>query len=264
MWLVKISSSGFDGSKPVIFMDANIHAREWISCMTVLYLIHELVANEKEHPEMFNVDWMIMPMANPDGYEYSHVNERLWRKTRSENDGADCKGTDGNRNFAFKWGGKGVDHDPCGNGYLGTAPESAPEVAAISNVLRNNKDIIKLYLAIHSSGDYLLYPYGYDKNVHNAHESNLHALGLRVQKAILGVNPQREYTVGNSASLLYPASGASDDFATGGAGIKYSYTIELSGGGEYGFDPAPEKIMPFSKEIFSGFREFAIHVAEDL
>lgn len=29
------------------------------------------------------VDWMILPVANPDGYEYSHVGDRLWRKTRS-------------------------------------------------------------------------------------------------------------------------------------------------------------------------------------
>ena len=31
----------------------------------------------------------------------------------------------------------------------------------------------------------------------------------------------RGYTVGNSAKLLYPAAGASDDWAKGGAGIRF-------------------------------------------
>lgn len=28
-------------------------------------------------------DFYIMPVLNPDGYEHSHTNDRLWRKTRS-------------------------------------------------------------------------------------------------------------------------------------------------------------------------------------
>ena len=29
------------------------------------------------------VDWYVAPLLNPDGYEYSHTNDRLWRKNRS-------------------------------------------------------------------------------------------------------------------------------------------------------------------------------------
>ena len=28
------------------------------------------------------VDWYVVPLVNPDGYEYSHTNDRLWRKNR--------------------------------------------------------------------------------------------------------------------------------------------------------------------------------------
>ena len=35
------------------------------------------------------------------------------------------------------------------------------------------------------------------------------------------------FKVGPAAQVNYEASGASDDWAKGGAGIKYSYTIEL-------------------------------------
>lgn len=43
------------------------------------------------------------------------------------------------------------------------------------------------------------------------------------------------YKYGPSGSLLYPASGASDDWAKGSLGIKYSYTVELRDGGRHGF-----------------------------
>lgn len=263
LWLVKISSTGFDGSKPVIFMDANIHAREWIAVMTTLSLIHELADHADEFPEMFAVDWMIIPMANPDGYEHSHLGDRMWRKTMSPNEGTTCLGTDPNRNFAYMWEiGTSTSDAPCSLLFRGPRAESEPEVQAISNLLRQNKHIIKLYLAVHSYGDYLLYPFGYDYNIVNGNEANLIKLGDRCAAAIKAVNPARSYTVGNSAHALYPASGASDDFAAGGVGIDYAFTVELSGGGKQGFDIEASQIPQISKEIFAAYREYAIYVGE--
>lgn len=46
---------------------------------------------------------------------------------------------------------------------------------------------------------------------------------------------QSKYKVGSSAILLYPAAGASDDWAKGDLGIKYTYTVELRDTGRYGF-----------------------------
>lgn len=31
-----------------------------------------------------SVDWYIMPVLNPDGYEFSHNYDRMWRKSRSK------------------------------------------------------------------------------------------------------------------------------------------------------------------------------------
>ena len=36
---------------------------------------------------------------NPDGYQYSHTEDRMWRKNRSSNNGHFCKGVDLNRQF---------------------------------------------------------------------------------------------------------------------------------------------------------------------
>ena len=85
------------------------------------------------------LDWYILPSFNVDGYEYTWTDvsdaswlcqrwqrltvnavkakctksawayllqERLWRKTRSHNNGSDCIGTDPNRNWDIEWGSK--------------------------------------------------------------------------------------------------------------------------------------------------------------
>ncbi len=55
-------------------------------------------------------DFYFMPVANPDGYEYSHTRNRFWRKNRGSGSRAlsalfsSCRGVDLNRNFGFKWG----------------------------------------------------------------------------------------------------------------------------------------------------------------
>lgn len=68
---VKISSGG-DKKKPAVFIDAGIHAREWIAPTTALYVISQL-ANATNKHLYENVDWYILPQINPDGYEYSHT-----------------------------------------------------------------------------------------------------------------------------------------------------------------------------------------------
>jgi murein tripeptide amidase MpaA len=33
--------------------------------------------------DLVSVDWYIIPLLNPDGYEYSHEVDRMWRKNRA-------------------------------------------------------------------------------------------------------------------------------------------------------------------------------------
>ena len=63
--------------KPVIWIDGGIHAREWISPASVMYIIHELLEKSGHHLTMLKkYDFYIMPMMNPDGYEYTHTADR--------------------------------------------------------------------------------------------------------------------------------------------------------------------------------------------
>lgn len=55
-------------------MDGGIHAREWISPATVLYIIQQLVENRSETRDLTDkVNWYILPVINVDGYEYTHT-----------------------------------------------------------------------------------------------------------------------------------------------------------------------------------------------
>lgn len=89
-----------------------------------------------------NVDWYILPVVNPDGYEYSHRVDRLWRKNRHIN--GLCTGTDLNRNFGYKWGGVGASHQPCRETFAGSRPFSEPESAAVSNFVQSLAGSLKV------------------------------------------------------------------------------------------------------------------------
>lgn len=70
--------------------------------MSVVYLIHELVEHSDMYADMLVNDWVIVPVANPDGYEFSHTSNRMWRKNRFPATIL-CTGIDLNRNFAYMW-----------------------------------------------------------------------------------------------------------------------------------------------------------------
>lgn len=66
-----------------------------------------------------------------------------------------------------------------------------------------------------------------------------------------------KYTVGPSGSELYPAAGASDDWAKGVMKIKYSYTVELRDTGRFGFTLPASYIKSTGEETMKMIHEFA-------
>lgn len=76
MKIIHISTATNESAKgrPAIWIDAGIHAREWIAPATALYIIHQLVENASHTADLTrDVDWYILPVMNPDGYEFSHT-----------------------------------------------------------------------------------------------------------------------------------------------------------------------------------------------
>lgn len=71
--VIKISSTGgTNTSKPIIVADAGMHGSEWISPPVALFMITKLVENITESDVANDIDWIIIPILNPDGYEFTH------------------------------------------------------------------------------------------------------------------------------------------------------------------------------------------------
>lgn len=175
----------------------------------------------------------------------------MWRKTRST--GVVCNGADGNRNFDYQWGGPGTSTSECSEIFIGRYPFSEPETAALTNVALAEARI-DLYIAVHSYGPYILYPWGFTFDpADNA--DDLHKAGLAAAAAIQAVSGT-QYVTGNSAELLYFAAGASDDWFKAIANVPLSYTIELPGGGSQGFDLPAYRIQPVVAETWPGIVAF--------
>ncbi|XP_055623252.1 carboxypeptidase B-like [Toxorhynchites rutilus septentrionalis] len=243
--------------RPVVLVDGGVHAREWASHMSVLYLIYQLVERSAENSDMLaNTDWVIMPVVNPDGYVYTHAQNRLWRKNRVPVNPI-CRGVDVNRNFPFQWSFSGGE---CSDGYAGPAPASEAETRALMLLMATYARATKVYLSVHSCGDLILYPYGYSY-VQAPNAAELHALGERVALAVLANNGPH-YRVGSASYLLYPSNG-SDDFIYGSLGVQYAYTLELTCGiAGGGFIVSMPEMRKIANEAFIMFNVYGIFAGE--
>ncbi|XP_050297839.1 carboxypeptidase B-like [Anthonomus grandis grandis] len=250
--VIKISN-GRAGNK-AIWVDGGIHAREWITPATVTYIINQFVTNWEAEPKYVqNIDWYFAPMLNPDGYEYTHMTDRLWRKNRRGS--GRCAGIDLNRNFGYRWGGSGSSKNPCAETYGGSGPFSEPETAAVQRFISGANAKWRAYVSFHSYGQYILYPWGYNRVVPPDYR-DLEMVGQKAAQAIRNVGGP-SYTVGPAGNTLYPAAGGSDDWAKGTMKMKYAYTIELRDNGRYGFVLPASYILPTAKEGLAAVRVIA-------
>lgn len=183
---------------------------------------------------------------------------RLWRKTRAP--GSVCVGVDGNRNFDFHWMETGASDEECSEIYAGSVAFSEPETVALSEFVLTNADSIKLYLTFHSYGNYLLYPWGYTSALPDDWET-LDDLAQDVAAAIYAVDGT-SYTIGSSTNVLYAAAGGSDDWVKGVGGVNLSYTIELPGGGSFGFDLPANRIASTVYETFEGIKVYHSYIEQ--
>jgi len=250
MRVIEITKAG--PGAPIAWIEAGIHAREWIASATATFMINELVNNyEKNKDIVDNLNIHIIPMANPDGYEYSRTSDRLWRKNRKRNSNG-CYGIDLNRNWGFHWGESGVSNNPCSDVYCGPNAFSEEESTNIKNYVESLNPTPVLGHCIHSYSQLWLWPYGYDYNAYPDNWQEIKKLAEDAADALYQVH--HTYFDPINSAELYPAAGASDDWYRGGLGTRYSFTTELRDTGYYGFELPPEQIIPSGEELFAGMK----------
>jgi len=250
-------------NKPAIFIDSAIHAREWISLASILYMINELVYNIADNRLLNDVDFYFLPVINPDGYDFTHTTNRMWRKTRSVLNG-NCYGVDANRNFGFEWDScPGCSSGVCSSDtFRGPIPFSEPEADAMRQYIEDSRDAgvnWKSYISVHSYGQYFMLPWGYTAQppVDYTELKNLADQVAGNITALYGT----QYTTGSSSPVIYPTDGTSQDWAYGSGIFKYVYTAELRDKGAFGFLLPPAQIIPTAMETWTGFKVVARYIA---
>ncbi|KAF2834332.1 zinc carboxypeptidase A [Patellaria atrata CBS 101060] len=255
---IHIWGSGGKGSKPAVLFHGTVHAREWISTMAVEYMAWQLLTKYSTDASVKAVvdkfDFYIMPVVNPDGFVYSQTTDRLWRKNRQTVSSSSCVGRDINRNWPYKWEVPGgASTNPCSETFKGLAPGDAPENKGLVAQVNQLRDLrgIRLYLDIHSYGQYILWPYGYNCNLQPENAAAHRSLASAAASAISAVSGTR-YTIGPACSTLYATTGDSTDYTDVTGQATYSYTYELRDTGRYGFSLPASQIQATVRETWAG------------
>jgi hypothetical protein len=239
------------GSKPAVVIYGCEHAREWITVMSTMYIADQLIRNNATDSGLqrllTNYEFYIFPIMNPDGYQFTWNNYRLWRKNRRTNtDGS--VGVDINRNWGWHWGGLGS--SPAGNNdvYCGTGAFSENESQALSNFIIAHPNTV-LSFDLHSYSQIILEPNAWDWSL-PADTRAYTQITAAIQSAMFAPfsNP---YTGGETYRVIYPAAGGSHDWVANVRGA-IGYGIELRDTGTNGFLLPAAQIVPASTEAMAG------------
>ncbi|CAG0922755.1 unnamed protein product [Notodromas monacha] len=238
-----------------IWIEAGMHGREWIAPAVVTYFIKTLIDDYSKHKQIVDAfQWYILPVMNPDGYEYSHVEDRMWTKTRSDHVSTlGCRGVDPDKNFNFQWM-VGGSQDKCSDNYSGPAPETEPEVRAVRDKIMQAAQRNRFigFFSFHSYAQVWAAPWGWTRA-----PPRTYPILMRVARAARNAIQKvygTQYELGTIAGKLGIVSGSSTGWAFGAAKIPFVYRIELRDEGNYGYALPPEQILPTAVETFAGLK----------
>ncbi|MDQ3953169.1 MAG: M14 family metallopeptidase [Actinomycetota bacterium] len=243
-----------DDGRPIFYLDALHHAREWPASEFTMIYAHYLAEKFGKDPVVTrllkNARIIIVPIVNVDGFDYSRESvtsahptvasgtsplaagngfEGYWRKNRRSLTGVtvpaaqknpDAYGVDPNRNYSYLWGDNqgGSSGSQIDQTYRGAAPFSEPETQNVRDIVlgRNVTGVI----TNHTYQSTVLRAGGGDA----PEDAMLEALGQKMADA-LGYR--------NNGSVGYPTTGTTDDWAYAVMGA-VGFTIEH---GTQGFHP---------------------------
>lgn len=255
IWALRIGTGAADTTPMLI--NGTQHAREWISAMVTTCVADRIVHGHAKDPQiralLDNTTLWVVPVVNPDGYQYSWSSDRYWRKNRRGTHGVDL-----NRNFAVAFGGAGSSSDRRSEIYRGEYAFSEPESAALRDLAR--RESIAVHIDFHSYGQLVLFPWTYTPAPAPGKE-RLVSVADGIVTAI-AARWGTKYSP-KSGAALYPAAGTMTDWMYGAADA-LSFTIELRPKGGSGFVLPPDQIRPTCDEGLAAVLELAKHGPSEL
>jgi murein tripeptide amidase MpaA len=254
IWAFKISDNvTTDETEPEVLIDAVIHAREGVAGMQSMYFVYDLLQKYMQNdPEakflVNNREIFIVPIINPDGYEYNRSiapsGGGMWRKNRSDN-GDGTFGVDLNRNWGHFWGydNSGSSPNPASDLYRGPSGFSEPETQAMRNFVNARR--FETALNHHTFSNLMIRPYGYNEATTCPDEQAFTEYGPILTE-------QNGFLYGKASETVgYNVNGSTDDWMYGEATTKpriVSFTPE-TGGSNDGFWPPLARIVPLCELV---------------
>lgn len=88
IFMVKLSIGDLTANKTIIYLDGGTHAREWAAITTTLFILDNLIDDFKRGDALVTnllkqFDFLIVPVVNPDGYEWSYTKVLLCPSSQS-------------------------------------------------------------------------------------------------------------------------------------------------------------------------------------
>lgn len=245
MLAVKVGEADDSPSRPNVLFMATYHAREWAATEMALRLIAHLSTSPAPNPRVDSLvrrrDIWIVPVVNPDGYEYTFTTDRLWRKNRRPNsDGT--YGVDLNRNHAAHWGldEVGSSSFAWAETYRGPSAESELETQAIAAFHHAHVPVVSV--SYHTFTGLVLWPWGDSFGRITGDDGVFRTLaGTDIRPSVRDNLPgsDREHYHPAWGWNLYPTNGEYTDWAYATFGT-IAFTPELTSGfgdvGYYGFE----------------------------
>ncbi|XP_033168820.1 carboxypeptidase A1 isoform X1 [Drosophila mauritiana] len=253
-----------------VFVDAGLQARDWLSPAALTYAISKLTylwgrpkgkvkgegqRQSRAEKAMRRIDWYFLPLANPDGYQYSRHTDRLWTKNRGYDSVSGCYGVNLDRNFDYGWDGTGSTSNPCKNLYRGAHSFSEPESRAVRSFLSGMREYLGAYVSLGGYGQTITYPWG-DADYVTENQRDLKQTARRAVLALRRLN-QAEYSSGTSYRQKLARPGNSADWVQDRIGPQLVFNMFLKDQGRYGYLLPPHYIVESGEEVFEFLRTIA-------
>jgi len=257
-------ASGFDAGKKKAIYNCGLHAREWIPPAFCMYGVEQLAAQYGTNAQVTELldtfEVHTIPILNPDGYEYSHTTNNMWRKSRKPNPGSSFVGTDLNRNFAFQWGTGGSSSNPSSDSYMGQEPLDNVESKALADYWESHMPDAMIQMDIHAYGYMWMQPYGYKARsqcfidprgcgVDDEDDYKSQFECAEASRSAILSQSGSNFAIGPITNVIYQASGSTCDHAYALNNVKYAYALEVRG---RSFQPSPSEISISNGELWAG------------